>query len=160
VNINEQARRRAIIEAARATLARTADIANAPSHEPSPPHDDPLDRWATGMPKPEEPPRPRKLDRAPVPPAWVEQRAQELWHGLHQALGEAIANEREFTFAVIAQFVAEMRDELIDEINQAYSRQFNIVKLDIDALRHEIRKYAGAGVLELPQFLGERSRAN
>jgi hypothetical protein len=36
-----------------------------------------------------------------------------------------------------------------------------MVRLDIDALRHEIRKFAGAGVIELPSFLGpEQKRAN
>ena len=50
--------------------------------------------------------------------------------------------------------------QITEEINSAYARQFNMVKLDLDALRHEIRKFAGAGVLELPSFLGERQRAN
>ena len=45
-------------------------------------------------------------------------------------------------------------NQITQEINSAYARQFNMVKLDIDALRHEIRKFAGAGVLELPSFLG------
>jgi hypothetical protein len=36
-----------------------------------------------------------------------------------------------------------------------------MVRLDVDALRHEIRKFAGAGVIELPSFLGsEQKRAN
>jgi hypothetical protein len=132
------------IAEARATLERTDVSAMS---EPLPPHDDPLQRWARGMPKPEEPPPPRKLDTAPVD-----------WE---QRIAQAVADEREFMMQVVAGFVAEMRDSLIDEIEQAYGRQFNIVRLDIDALRHEIRKFAGAGVIELPSFLGsERHRTN
>ena len=49
----------------------------------------------------------------------------------------------------------------MDEIEKAYGKNFNIVRLDLDALKHEIRKYAGVGVIELPSFLGsERQRAN
>jgi hypothetical protein len=49
----------------------------------------------------------------------------------------------------------------MDEIEQAYGRQLAIVRLDLDALKHEIRKYAGVGVVELPSFLGsERQRVN
>jgi uncharacterized sporulation protein YeaH/YhbH (DUF444 family) len=53
------------------------------------------------------------------------------------------------------------RNRFIDEIEQAYGRQLAIVRLDLDALKHEIRKYAGVGVIELPSFLGpEQQRAN
>ena len=50
-------------------------------------------------------------------------------------------------------------NQITEEINSAYARQFNMVKLDIDALRHEIRKFARAGVLSCPAF-SERQRAN
>jgi hypothetical protein len=142
-----------IIAEAEAIIARTADIANAPPASPVPLHDDPLERWARNMPKPEPPPRPRKLDTAPapapVPVDWVAAR-----------IAQAVADERAFIFEVVAQFVTQMRNELVDEIEQAYGRQFNMVRLDLDALRHEIRKFAGVGVLELPKFLEERRRAN
>jgi hypothetical protein len=62
---------------------------------------------------------------------------------------------------VLAQLIAEVRARFMDEIEKAYGKNFNIVRLDIDALRHEIRKFAGAGVIELPGFLGsEQKRAN
>jgi hypothetical protein len=49
----------------------------------------------------------------------------------------------------------------VSDNETAYGKQRNILRLDIDALRHEIRKFAGAGVIELPSFLGsEQKRAN
>jgi hypothetical protein len=36
----------------------------------------------------------------------------------------------------------------MDEIEQAYGKNFNMARLDIDALRHETRKFAGAGGIE------------
>jgi hypothetical protein len=59
---------------------------------------------------------------------------------------------------VLAELMAEVR---LDEIEKAYDKNFNMVRLDIDALRHEIRKFAGAGVIELPSFLrSDQKRAN
>jgi hypothetical protein len=55
---------------------------------------------------------------------------------------------------VLAELIAEVRARFMDEIEKAYAKQF-------DALRHEIRKFAGAGVIELSSFLGsELKRAN
>jgi hypothetical protein len=67
---------------------------------------------------------------------------------------------RAYMLEVLAELIAEVRARFIDEIGQAYGRQLAIVRLDIDALRHEIRKFAGAGVIELPSFLGSEKRAN
>ena len=62
---------------------------------------------------------------------------------------------------LLAELLAEVRARFMDEIEQAYDKNFNMFHLDIDALRHEIRKFAGAGVIELPSILGsERQRAN
>jgi hypothetical protein len=62
---------------------------------------------------------------------------------------------------VLAELLAEVRARFMDDIEKAYGKNFNMVRLDIDALRHEIRKLAGTGVIELPSFLGsEQQRAN
>jgi hypothetical protein len=62
---------------------------------------------------------------------------------------------------VLAELIAEMRARFMDEIEQAYAKNFNMLRLDIDALRHEIRKFAGTGAIELPSFFGsEQKRAN
>ena len=62
---------------------------------------------------------------------------------------------------VLAELMAEVRARFVDEIEKAHGSNFKLVRLDIDALRHEIRKFAGAGVMELPSFLGpEQKRAN
>ena len=61
----------------------------------------------------------------------------------------------------LAELKAEVRARFMDEIEKAYGKNFNMLRLDIDALRHKIRKLAGAGVIELPSILGsERQRAN
>ena len=62
---------------------------------------------------------------------------------------------------VLSELIAEVRARFMEEIEAAYGKNFNMVRLDIDALRHEIRKFTGAGVIELPSFLGsEQKRAN
>ena len=48
-----------------------------------------------------------------------------------------------------------------DEIEKANGKNFNMLSLDVDGLRHEVRKFGGAGVIEMPSFLGsEGQRAN
>jgi hypothetical protein len=70
-----------------------------------------------------------------------------------------IAAERAYMLEVLAKLLAEVRARLMDEVDQAYGPNFNMVRLDLDALKHEIRKFTGAGVIELPSFLGsERQR--
>jgi hypothetical protein len=75
---------------------------------------------------------------------------------------QAVASERADLFEqFLPELIAQFHDQIAEEIEQAYAKQFNIVRLDIDALRHEIRKFAGAGVIELSSFLGpEQKRAN
>jgi hypothetical protein len=74
---------------------------------------------------------------------------------------QAVAAERAYVLEVLAELIAEVRARFMDEIEKAYGNNFNMVRLDIDALRHEIRKFAGAGVIELPSFLGlEQKLAN
>jgi hypothetical protein len=66
---------------------------------------------------------------------------------------QAVAAERSYMLEVLAELIAEVRARFMDELEKAYDKNFNMVRLDIDALRHEIRKFASAGVIELPRFL-------
>jgi hypothetical protein len=95
-----------------------------------------------------EPVKPeRKLDTAPVD-----------WD---LRIQQAIAAEHAYMVEVLVEALTEVRAMFMDEIEKAYGDNFNMMRLDIDALRHEIRKFAGAGVIELPSFLGsEQKRAN
>jgi hypothetical protein len=118
--------RQAILDAARNTLKRGFQ------HSPERRAANEVERLLTP-----EPVRPeRKLDTAPVD--W-ELRIQQ-----------AIAAEHALIMEVLVETLAEVRIMFMDEIEQDYAKQFNMVRLDIDALRHEIMKFAGAGVIELP----------
>ena len=69
-----------------------------------------------------EPVKPeRKLDTAPVD--W-EPRIQQT-----------VAAERAYMLEVLAEVIGEVRARFMDEIEQAYAKNFNMVRLDIDALR-------------------------
>jgi hypothetical protein len=81
----------------------------------------------------------------------------------HKAeLTNLVASERAYLLQeFLPELIAQFHDQITEEIERAYAKQFNIVRLEIDGLRHEIRKFAGAGVIELPSFLGpEQKRAN
>jgi hypothetical protein len=76
---------------------------------------------------------------------------------------QAVAAERAYLFEqFLPELIAQFHDQNTEEIEQAYAKQFNMVCLDIDGLRHEIRRITGSGVIELPSsFLpGDRQRAN
>ena len=61
---------------------------------------------------------------------------------------KCVVAERAYMLEVLAEFIAEVRARFMEEIEAAYGKNFNMVRLDFDALLHEIRKFAGAGVIE------------
>ena len=69
---------------------------------------------------------------------------------LKAELRNLVASERAYLFEQFLPIIAQFHDQITEEIERAYAKQFNIVRLDIDALRHEIRKFAGAGVIGSP----------
>jgi hypothetical protein len=77
---------------------------------------DPLEAWAAGMPKPEEPRPERKLDT----------RRQELQPSIYQWIEERLETERKFILEVAGQAIGEMLEEqhkiaktaLQDEVRQ------------------------------------------
>jgi hypothetical protein len=154
----ERERQTAIIEEARATVARLAYISNRarahrlpreesnPAHVPDllpdvsnaiqvshlPPREDVLEHWARNMPKPEpEPPR-RKLDTAPI--------------DVPAEIAAAIEAERVYT--------TEALMDVVQGVHAVAEAMENALARDADNLRHEV-KVLNAEVASLKATLAE-----
>ena len=142
-----------IIEQARDTLQRTAWI----SVSDPPDDDDPLVRWAAGMPRP-EPRRPAKRRPAATTPA-------PDWSGWGKArLAARLAEERKFLLPVVAQALGESlrreraaaQAELADEVKrlriEITAADETIAELRRTIAATDIR--SGGSVIDLPARRG------
>jgi hypothetical protein len=84
-----------------------------------------------------------------------------LWRTTRNALAPRLKRtisfevEHKYMTKVVAEFVAEVRSNLIDEIELAYSKAFADLRLEIVNLRLELVKLNGnaAGPIDLPNAI-------
>jgi hypothetical protein len=79
-----------------------------------------------------------------------------LWEQHFAAL---IAAERDHMMRHISELIEQARKEISVEIETAYKKAFDPLRLDIDALKHELRKLSGGPSgepVELPNPSGAR----
>jgi hypothetical protein len=76
---------------------------------------------------------------------------------LEQHFAALIAAERDHMMRHISELIEQARKEISVEIETAYKRAFEPLRLDIDALKHELRKLSGGPSgepVELPNPIG------
>jgi len=62
---------------------------------------------------------------------------------------------------LLAEIVAHMQDEVVDQIERAYAKALSPLKADFEALRYEVKKLTGSSVTELQNpLLRARTQIN
>jgi hypothetical protein len=74
-----------------------------------------------------------------------------------QHFAALIAAERDHMKRLMSELIAQAREEIRAEIETAYKKAFDPLRLDVDALKHELRKLSGGPYgepVELPNPIG------